>query len=115
MFQAKISTEIELQSNVIDDTDYEAPAIEPGSTMFWFDGDDWQTVEVTDCEPAGWGFCSIKWHTLGGWHTKSLPFTALCDLDTYLDQQTDYGQFEASDVAYDDWKDTRALHRWAHD
>ena len=114
MFQ--YTTEIAPKSNnVIDDTDYESPAIEPGSTMFWQDDNhDWQTVEVIECEPVGWGFCTIKWHTLGGWHTKSLPFTALCDLDTYLDQQGDYGQFEASDIEYDDWKDSRALHRWAH-
>lgn len=83
------------ESNVIDDTDYEAPALETGATMFWQDSDGyWQTVEVTSCEPRGWGFAQIKWHTLSGWHTKSVPFLSLCDLDTYLDQSADYSAFE---------------------
>jgi hypothetical protein len=100
-------------SIIVDDTP-ETPALAIGSTMFWKDGDGyWQTVEVIDCEPIGWGFCCIKWHTPSGWHTRSLPVIQLVDLDTYLEQQDDYGRFEAddNDTAFDEYHDRQAIIR----
>lgn len=94
MFQ--FSTLFGNKSNLlIDDVDTEAPALDTGSTMFYRDDSgEWQTVEIVDCEPRGWGWCNIKWSTLGGKHTKSVPIITLHDLDTYLDQDTEYSAYE---------------------
>lgn len=76
-----------ITSPAFESTD-DQPALTIGSTMFWRDDDGyWQTVEIIDCEPAGWGWCCIKYHTPNGWHTKSIPFAALVDLDEYHDRQ----------------------------
>lgn len=73
----------------------ETPALPVGATMFWQDSDaTWQTAEIIDCEPRGWGYATIKWHTPSGWHMKPVPFTSLVDLDTYLEQSADYSAFE---------------------
>lgn len=93
MFQ--YSTNNKPASIIIDDVDAEPPALDIGSTMFWQDDDGyWQTAEITDCEPRGWGFATIKWYTPSGWHTKAVPFLSLVDLDTYLEQSADYSAFE---------------------
>lgn len=79
--------------------DYEAPALPTGATLFWRDDNgDWQTVEVIDCEPRGWGWCCIQWSNYDGTvkHAKSVPVLSLCDLDTYLNEQADYPDFEAA-------------------
>lgn len=111
MFQAKSSTNSVPASIIVD----EIPALTIGSTMFWKDEDGyWQTVEIIDCEPIGWGWCCIKWHTPSGWHTRSLPVIQLVDLDTYLEQQDDYGRFEADDTDYDSIKDDMAERAYLH-
>jgi hypothetical protein len=74
----------------------EAPTLPTGATLFWKDDTGtWQTVEVIDCEPRGWGFCCIEWDD-NGKHQQSVPFLSLCDLDTYLDQCEDYARFLAA-------------------
>lgn len=113
----ELTTDSRITSIDLDDR----PAIAIGSTMFWQDDQGyWQTVEIIDCEPVGWGWCCIKWHTPSGWHTQSIPFAALIDLDTYCAMQDDYGRFEADgwdypgvdeDAAYDDYHDREAIIR----
>ena len=66
-----------------------------GAVMFWLDEcGHWQTVEVIDSEPRGFGFATVQWHDLRGTHTRNLPSHLLCDLDTYLDQCGEYSAFE---------------------
>ncbi len=116
-------------SIIVDDTPITPvkPLYEVGSTAFWKDDTGrWHTVEIINCSPRGFGFACIKWQEIGwGWHTASVPFASLCDLDTYIEQDEDYGTFEAADgwdypdtgedADYDSDKDDRAeraaLHR----
>jgi len=71
------------------------PSHDVGTTLFWQDErGHWQTVEVVDNEPRGFGFAVVQWRDRHGTHTRNLPSHKLCDLDTYLDQCGEYSLFE---------------------
>lgn len=90
----------------------ETPALPIDATYFYKDySGNWHTAEVISAEPKGWGYAEIEYTICGRKISRNVPFTTLYDLDEYLEQQPDYGRFEADDTDYDNQKDEDAISR----
>jgi hypothetical protein len=84
-----IITEMILESIDVE----EKPELELGTNWYvWMDG--WECVELVDCEPKGWGWCTVGWFNHKGYQTKSLPIIQLNTLDWVLDHDPEFAKYE---------------------
>lgn len=72
----------------------ETTALPIGSTWLVNMNGEWECVTLIDCEPKGWGWCTVKWMSHCGWKTKSIPVIQLHDLDSAMDSDPKFARFE---------------------
>ncbi len=78
------------------DESIETPALAAGSTGFWQDDSgNWWDVTVIDCEPLGWGWCTIQYGARKS--IKSVPIRNVVDLDTRLERDSEYSAYELAE------------------
>lgn len=103
-----MDTVLDVTPTAIED---ETPALPDGKVMFWRDDSgEWQEVVVTNCEPAGWGWCDVEWSNYDGTvkHKRSVPIIKVVDLETRLEQDSDYSEYELAN-ARAEYNNQRAL------